>query len=127
MAEMRSMVRSVSNPVKAPLSKWSQSASVMVFSYLARMYSAALTRNPAVPQAGSIRYPTLIQSNDNRHFEHPCVHPISRVNTVFSSISENRSACKIAHEKSERCMSRCFGAYTFRCNILFFYSSSSHS
>ena len=53
IAEMRSMVRSVSKPLKAPPLKCSHCSLVMVSSYLLRMYSAALTKKPAVPQAGS--------------------------------------------------------------------------
>ena len=53
IAEMRSIVLSVSKPVNMGPSKRSHCPAVISSSYLLRMYSAAETRKPAVPQAGS--------------------------------------------------------------------------
>ena len=50
---MRSIVRSVSKPVNAGPAKCAHCSAVIVGSKFCRMYSAAETRNPAVPQAGS--------------------------------------------------------------------------
>ncbi len=53
MAEIRSIVRSVSNPVNISPAKCSHCSAVISFSYCRRIYSAEETRKPAVPQAGS--------------------------------------------------------------------------
>jgi len=53
IADRRSIVRSVSNPVMSDDAKCSHCSGVIRSPWVSRMYSAADTRNPAVPHAGS--------------------------------------------------------------------------